>query len=75
VILKLIRDAAAEGAAVLCASSDYEQLALLCDRVLVIANGEVVSELTEEQLTKERITQQCLVSVATSSMASVVRHS
>lgn len=60
-ILTLIREAAAEGTAVLCASSDYEQLAQLCDRVLVIANGEVAWELTGAQLTKEHITAQCLV--------------
>ena len=34
-IFNLVRDAAADGAAVICASSDYEQLAMICDRVLV----------------------------------------
>jgi len=41
-----------------CASSDYEQLALLCDRVFVVADGEVVDELRGE-LTEERIAERC----------------
>lgn len=62
-ILRLIREAAAAGTAVVCASSDYEQLALLCDRVLVIGGGTVVRELAGNEVTKERITEQCLLSL------------
>ena len=39
-IYELIADAAARGAAVLIASSDTEELALVCDRVLVMRDGE-----------------------------------
>lgn len=61
-IFKLIRDAAIAGTAVICCSSDYEQLAELCDRVLIIANGTIVRELSGSELTKERIAEQCLTS-------------
>jgi len=67
-IYQLIRDAAAAGTAVLCASTDYEQLALLCDRVLVLARGRLFRELTGTQLTKERITAECLAALTGSSL-------
>jgi ribose transport system ATP-binding protein len=45
-VFEAIRDAAADGAGVLCASSDYEQLASICDRVLILARGRVAAELS-----------------------------
>jgi ribose transport system ATP-binding protein len=62
-ILGLVRQAATEGAGVICASNDYEQLAMICDRVVVLAHGRVVRELTGAEVTKETITEQCLLSV------------
>jgi ribose transport system ATP-binding protein len=62
-IYAMLRETAKDGTAVLCASSDYEQLALLCDRVLVFARGRLFKELSGDQLTKERITAACLASV------------
>ena len=58
-ILRLTRKAAADGAAVVCASTDYEQLAAVCDRVVVFSRGRVARELTGDQVTKERIAEQC----------------
>jgi ribose transport system ATP-binding protein len=58
-IFELTRKAAADGAAVLCASTDYEQLAAVCDRVVVFGRGRVERELTGDQVTKERIAEQC----------------
>jgi ribose transport system ATP-binding protein len=63
-IYAMLRDAVKADAAILCASSDYEQLALLCDRVLVFARGRLFTELSGDQLTKERITAACLASVS-----------
>jgi ribose transport system ATP-binding protein len=63
-ILGLVRQAAADGAGVICASSDYEQLAMICDRVLVLSQGRVHCELTGDEITKENITEQCLLSAA-----------
>ena len=58
-IFTLIRDAARAGASVLCASSDYEQLSAICDRVLVFSGGNVVGELVGDDLAKERIAETC----------------
>lgn len=53
-------DRAAEGGtAILIGSTDYEQLAQLCHRVLVFARGRVVQELTGTHLTKEAIAEAC----------------
>jgi ribose transport system ATP-binding protein len=59
-IFELIRDEAKGGTTVLCASSDHEQLELLCDRVLVMARGLVVKELRGDEVTARRITQESL---------------
>ena len=64
-IFRLISQAARDGACVVCASSDHEQLAAICDRVFVFARGEVVAELTADQVTKEQITESCFLSLET----------
>ena len=38
-IFRMLSAAAEGGMSILCASSDYEQLAAICDRVLVLGNG------------------------------------
>ena len=43
----------------ICASSDYEQLGIICDRVLVFADGQIQTELVGADVTKERILEQC----------------
>jgi ribose transport system ATP-binding protein len=58
-IFEMIR-AAAQVSATICASSDYEQLAAICDRVGVLARGRLVGFLTGADLTKERIADFCL---------------
>ena len=58
-IFDLIRGAA-KATATICASSDYEQLASICDRVAVIANGRVAGFLSGAQLTKDQIADFCL---------------
>ena len=56
-LLRAIRRAADAGTAILCTSSDHEQLAELCDRVLVFSAGSVVDSLSGAELTKQRITE------------------
>ncbi len=51
--------AAASGASIVIGSTDYEQLAQLCHRVLIFSRGVVVAELTGSQLTKEQIAEYC----------------
>ncbi len=58
-IFQLTRTAAADGTAVVCVSTDYEQLAAVCDRVVVFGRGRVARELTGDQVTKERIAEEC----------------
>lgn len=43
-ILKLVRELAAEGAAVLIASSEFEELLAVCDRILVLREGRITAE-------------------------------
>jgi ribose transport system ATP-binding protein len=44
------------------ASVEYEDLAHLCDRVLVFRDGDVVAELRGADLTEHRIVEQCFAS-------------
>ncbi|WP_370300898.1 sugar ABC transporter ATP-binding protein [Pseudooceanicola sp.] len=64
-IFDALKAEAAEGMSVLCASSDAEQLAHICDRVLVFARGRVVRELRGPEVTKDHITQACYASLET----------
>ncbi len=54
-LFRAIHQAAAQGAAVICASSDLEQLAELCNRVLVFARGRVIGEVAGEAITKDAL--------------------
>lgn len=61
-IFAALRQAAAEGMSVVCASSEAEQLAEICDRVLIFAKGRICRELTGDELTKDRISEACYAS-------------
>ena len=58
-ILRRVRVAANAGAVTILASAEYEDLARLCDRVLVFRRGRIVSELSGSTLTHERILERC----------------
>ncbi|MCW6512548.1 sugar ABC transporter ATP-binding protein [Lichenifustis flavocetrariae] len=58
-VFGIIRKTAADGASVLCASSDFEQLAELCHRVLIFVRGRVAHELTGDDISKEHIAERC----------------
>jgi ribose transport system ATP-binding protein len=62
-ITAAIRAAATQDMSVICASSDAEQLADICDRVLVFARGRVCAEISGSELTKESIAHACYTSV------------
>lgn len=62
-IFRMLSAAAEAGTSFVCSSSDYEQLAAVCDRVLVIGNGRVVRELTGPEVGKDRIAEQVYNSV------------
>jgi ribose transport system ATP-binding protein len=59
-IFTIIRGFAARGGSVLCLSGDHEQLALLCDRVLIFRRGRIAAELSGPDVTKDRIAHECL---------------
>ena len=50
--------------AVLIASVEYEDLANLCDRVIVFRHGRPVSELRKPNITEELIVEQCFTTEA-----------
>jgi len=54
-----IRGLARDGVAVLCASTDHDELGRLCDRVLVFGGGEVASQIAREEVTAARIAERC----------------
>jgi ribose transport system ATP-binding protein len=56
-IYRLLRTALAEGLAILLVSSDFEEVAGLCHRALVLDRGRVVAELPRAALSVERLTQ------------------
>lgn len=58
-ILQIVVNAAAEGTCVVILSGDHEQLVQTCTRVIVVANGVIVAELTGDDLTEHRLMQAC----------------
>jgi ribose transport system ATP-binding protein len=54
-IYRLVRDLAAEGKSILLYSTDYDELIGLCDRVVIVYDGELVAELSGATLTEENI--------------------
>ncbi len=62
-IFAALKAAAGDGMSILCASSDTEQLAEICDRVLVFARGRVHREIAGDELTKDGLAQACYASV------------
>ena len=59
-----LHEAARGGTAIVCASTDYEELAQICDRVLIFARGRIVRELGPGEISKESIAEHCLRSMA-----------
>ncbi len=55
-----LADAAARGIAIMVASTDFEQLEQICDRVLIFARGMVVAELKGAAISKASIAEHCL---------------
>jgi len=62
-VFQTIRRMSERGAAVLCASSDHEQLAAICDRVMVLARGRVVASLEGADISKSAIAELCYTSL------------
>jgi ABC-type sugar transport system ATPase subunit len=59
-IFALIANAAAAGAGVLVASSDAKELALICDRVLVMRDGAPVAEMRRNEMSEAKLVRASL---------------
>jgi ribose transport system ATP-binding protein len=60
-ILQLIRQRADDGLSFVISSAEYADLAAVCDRVLVMRDGRVASELTGWDLTEAQIAQRSIL--------------
>jgi ribose transport system ATP-binding protein len=58
-ILNVVDQFARKGGVVLIASEDWDQLAEICDRVLIFAGGSVKAELKDNELSKHAIGEAC----------------
>ena len=56
---RLIRQLAEEGAGIVVISSDFKELETLCDRILVIREGQIAGELPANQITEDNILYLC----------------
>ncbi|HET9103928.1 MAG TPA: sugar ABC transporter ATP-binding protein [Solirubrobacteraceae bacterium] len=59
-IFQLIAGAASSGAGIVISSADAKELALICDRVLVMRDGELVAEVHKPQLSEARLVSEAL---------------
>jgi ABC-type sugar transport system ATPase subunit len=65
-IYELIDSLALEGMGILVISSELEELVRICDRILSIYDGEIVAELTGDEITPERVSASYLTTAAAS---------
>jgi ribose transport system ATP-binding protein len=56
-IYGLVRNAVDEGAAAIVVASDFEELAHVSDRVLILREGRITAEATKQGMTAETLTQ------------------
>jgi ABC-type sugar transport system ATPase subunit len=52
-----MREAAQEGVAILFLSTEPDQLAAMCSRVIVLRNGAIAAELTGSDLDRDVVSQ------------------
>jgi ribose transport system ATP-binding protein len=61
-IYALVRREVDQGMAAIVVSSDFEELAQICDRVLVLRDGRIVDEVAGADLNRHRLTELVLMS-------------
>ena len=54
-IHRIIRDLAAQGAGVIIFSSEYQEILNLCDRILLVADGRIIKELSNSEASAEEL--------------------
>ncbi len=63
-IYRILREVANRGVTVIVVSSDAQEVAGLCDRVLIFSRGHVVEELSGDDVVESRITAAALTSTS-----------
>jgi ribose transport system ATP-binding protein len=58
-ILNIVQQTAASGTGIVVFSSEYEELAHMCHRVLILDGGEIVREVVGESVTERQILEAC----------------
>lgn len=58
-LLEQVAELASNGTAVMVFSGDYEQLAAICHRVIVLSEGRQVAELARTQLSEQALLEAC----------------
>ena len=53
----MIRAAAADGTSALVVSSDFEELAHIADRVMILRRGRIAAQIRSPRLTAHRLTE------------------
>ena len=56
-IYSLVSKAVAEGTSAIVVTSDFDELARVCDRVIVLAAGTIVAELAHPNIEPHRLTE------------------
>jgi ABC-type sugar transport system ATPase subunit len=59
-IYDIVRELAAEGVAIILATSEFEEVEALCNRALLLHRGEIVAELVGDEISKDAILQMLL---------------
>ncbi len=59
----MLDESADRGATILVSSTDYDQLAQICHRVIIFSRGQMVWELTGSDVSKEAIAEHCFLSI------------
>jgi len=72
-IFRHLRTAVGDGACALVVASDGAELEGLCDRVLVVSRGQVVKELTGEEVTEQKMTEAALTATTSRAAETTVR--
>lgn len=62
-IFAMLRRTAEQGVAIVCASTDYDQLASVCDRVIVLAHGRVHDVLDGDRIDRDIIASAVVASL------------
>lgn len=59
-IYELIKELAKAGKAIIMVSSEMQELIAICDRILVVNEGKIVTEFSGEEATEEKILEQAI---------------